>query len=142
MKKDAIQILENAGTKVTPNRILVVKELLASESPKSLIELEIKIGTMDRSSILRVLNVLTESGIVHIMEDGRGISKYEICQNEGHCSVGDMHAHFYCEKCKRMFCLDDITAPKINISGSFIVKSVNFMIKGICSECNNSLQHE
>ena len=46
-----------------------------------------------------------------------------------------MHAHFYCEKCNRVFCFEDINAPEINIPDAFQVRSVNFMIKGICPDC-------
>ena len=135
MHHTAAEILENADIKPTPNRILVIRSLLAAESPLSLLELEKDLQTLDRSSISRVLALLLEHGAVHAMEDGRGITKYEICHSDHHCSVSDMHAHFYCEKCNRVFCFEDINAPEINIPDAFQVRSVNFMIKGICPDC-------
>lgn len=138
MNHTATEILDNADIKPTPNRILVTRSLLAAESPLSLLELEKDLQTLDRSSISRVLALLLEHGAVHAMEDGRGITKYEICHSDHHCSVSDMHPHFYCEKCNRVFCFEDINAPEINIPDTFQVRSVNFMIKGICPDCRET----
>lgn len=135
-EEDALQLLERAGVKPTANRILVMKALIAAESPISLIEIEDKIETLERSSILRVLNVLLESHIIHIMEDGRGISKYEVCHSHSACSLDDMHPHFYCEKCRKVYCFEDISLPHIPVPEGFSVNSVNFMLKGVCPECS------
>ncbi len=135
--QDALQLLERAGVKPTANRILVMKALMAADSPISLIELEDTIETLERSSILRVLNVLLDNHLIHIMEDGRGISKYEVCHSHEACSLDDMHPHFYCEECRRVYCFDDISLPHIAIPEGFHATSVNFMLKGICPECTH-----
>lgn len=132
----AEELLEKAGIKPTANRLLVVRELIKSEVPLGLIELETAIETMDRSSVLRVLNLLLEKDAVHSIEDGRGVSKYEICHGENHCSPDDMHAHFYCESCHKTFCFEDISAPQINIPSEFHIRSVNYMLKGLCPDCS------
>ena len=132
---NAEEMLEKAGIKATSNRLLVLRSLIESDHPLSLIEIETKIETMERSSVLRVLNILLENDVVHAFEDGRGVSKYEICHGETHCSINDMHAHFYCEKCDRVFCFEDISAPHINIPPDFRIRSVNYMLKGLCPDC-------
>lgn len=132
----AEQLLEAAGIKPTANRLIVLRALMKSEAPLSLIELETLLETLDRSSISRVLSLLLERDVVHAFEDGRGVSKYEICHGESHCSADDMHAHFYCEMCNRVFCFEDISAPRINIPPGFQIRTVNFMLKGVCPECS------
>lgn len=132
---DAEKILEKAEIKPTANRLLVLRAILGSEMPMSLVELETRLETMDRSSISRVLSLLLRHDVVHTFEDGRGVTKYEICHGENHCSLDDMHAHFYCESCERVYCFEDISAPQINIPREFQVRSVNYMLKGICPEC-------
>lgn len=132
---NAEEMLEKGGIKATSNRLLVLRSLIESDHPLSLIEIETKIETMERSSVLRVLNILLENDVVHAFEDGRGVSKYEICHGETHCSINDMHAHFYCEKCDRVFCFEDISAPHINIPPDFRIRSVNYMLKGLCPDC-------
>lgn len=135
-KRDAEQLLVKAGVKPTANRLLVVRELLQTDVPMSLMEIEAALETMERSSVLRVLHLLLEHDVVHAIEDGRGVTKYEICHGESHCSVDDMHAHFYCEKCGRTFCFEDISAPVINIPSEFSIRSVNYMLKGLCPACS------
>lgn len=129
------RLLRKGEIKPTPNRLLVARKLLESESPMSLIELETALETMERSSVLRVLNLFLEKDIVHSVEDGRGVTKYEICHGRDHCSIEDMHAHFYCEKCHRTFCFEDIMAPRINIPKNFSIHTVNYMLKGLCPDC-------
>lgn len=135
MNENISTLLEKAGIKPTSNRILVLKTLMDSSQPLSLIELETELQTVERSSISRVLSLLLEKDVVHVFEDGKGIAKYEICQGETHCSIDDMHAHFYCEKCERVYCFEDVSAPRIEIPDGFEVKSINYMLKGICNQC-------
>lgn len=132
---DAELLLEKGDVKPTSNRILVVRCLMEADHPMSLIELETALETMERSSILRVLNLLLERDLVHALEDGRGVTKYEICHGEDHCSIEDMHAHFYCEKCRRTYCFEDISAPQITLPEGFRTHAVNYMLKGLCPSC-------
>lgn len=129
--------LRRGGVKATSNRILVARTLLGASAPMSLAELDEAIGTMDRSSIFRVLNLLLEHGLVHGLEDGRGIAKYEPCHG-GHDhshAGGDLHAHFYCEQCQRVICLEDVEVPVGPVPEGFEVRSVNYMVKGLCADC-------
>lgn len=134
----AAEMLEKAGVKPTPNRLLVLDALLASTSPMSLIELETGIATLEKSSIFRVLTLLVEHRMVHGVEDGRGIVKYEVCRSEHGHDVSEMHVHFYCEECQRVECFEDITTPRISVPEGYVVESVNYMIKGLCRECAKS----
>lgn len=137
MSHKAIDNLNRAGIKPTPNRILVLDALLHASHPLSLVELETELGTLEKSSVFRVLTVLLEKELVHTLEDGRGITKYEVCHGHDHHSAGDMHPHFYCERCHNVYCLDNVATPDIPIPVGFKVKSVNFMFKGICSSCSS-----
>lgn len=132
---DAEAILEKAGIRPTSNRILVLNALLHSRDPKSLIELETELATLERSSIQRVLTLLASHDVVHLMEDGRGVTNYEVCHSESHCSIDDMHPHFYCEKCRKVYCFEHISTPRIEIPDNFRIKSVNYMLKGVCPSC-------
>lgn len=135
MNAEESVILDNAGVKPTSNRILVLRSLLKSTSPMSLMELETDLMTLDRSSILRVLTVLADNEVVHVMEDGRGVTKYEVCHSRDHKSNDDHHAHFYCEQCHRVYCLEDVSIPHIPVPDGFETHGVNFMLKGTCPRC-------
>ncbi|MDE6416763.1 MAG: transcriptional repressor, partial [Duncaniella sp.] len=77
MGNNALTLLEESGIKATPNRMLVVKALLDSEHPLSLVEIETQLETVEKSSVFRVLSLFVEKDLVHTLEDGRGIVKYE-----------------------------------------------------------------
>lgn len=130
-------ILTSNGIKPTSNRMLVLKELARSTNPISLADLEMSLYPMDKSSIFRVLELFSEKEIIHVIEDGSRSLKYELCHSKEHHSFSDQHAHFYCEKCGSVTCLDEINLPNIDIRGGYKVKSINFMFKGICPNCDN-----
>ncbi|MCM1111596.1 MAG: transcriptional repressor, partial [Clostridium sp.] len=132
--------LEMAGIKPTPNRVLVARELAASEAPLSLGELETRLETLEKSSILRVLNMLLDRHLLHALEDGRGVVKYELCHHDHRGDPddepdSDIHVHFYCERCNRVVCFEDIPVPHVDIPVGYDIRSVNFMLKGICPDC-------
>lgn len=129
------EILEKKGVKPTPNRVLVLRAMLGAGRPLSLSELEIMLDSVDRSSIFRVLTMFADRHVVHELEDGSGMAKYEVCSGEEECTVEDMHVHFYCESCHRTYCFRDMHIPGIELPEGFRMDSVNYMVKGICPMC-------
>lgn len=128
-------ILTGNGVKPTANRILVLKELARNTHPVNLADLEKSLDPMDKASIFRVLELFAEKDIVHVIEGGSRSLKYELCHGDHH-SISDQHAHFYCEKCGSVYCLDDVKLPNIDIPQDYQVRSINFMFKGLCPKCN------
>lgn len=137
---DKLEILKSKGVKATSNRILVLDALKAQNSPVSLIELEDYLQTVDKSSIFRVLSLFLEKEVVHGIDDGSGSLKYELCHSDHHCSISDMHVHFHCERCRQTFCLKNVAVPEVAVPENFEVRSVNYVIKGICSDCRKILE--
>ncbi len=140
------EILSNNNIKPTSNRVLVFRALVNMSAPVGLMELESILDTLERSSILRVLNLLLENHLVHSMEDGRGVVKYEVCRDhfegeharhEENEKDTDLHPHFYCIKCQRTYCLPQIELPAVNLPTDYEITSINFMVKGICPNCKS-----
>ena len=129
-----IQLLEAHGIKPTSNRILVVRALATEDAPSSISDLERRLLSVDKSSIFRCLMVFREHHLVHSLEDGDGQVKYELCHRHGD-SDDDLHVHFYCRLCHRIFCMEDTPVPLVAIPEGFRMESVNYMIKGLCPEC-------
>lgn len=138
--KAASDILAHKTVKPTPNRILVLDALLRAMHPVSLVELETDIETMDRSSIFRTLTLFVSHDIVHTIEDGSGSMKYEVCSGEHHCSIADMHTHFYCEVCQETRCFEEMPVPEVKLPPGYAIHSVNYMVKGICPKCSGKRQ--
>ncbi|MDE7407863.1 MAG: transcriptional repressor [Muribaculaceae bacterium] len=131
------EILTKKGVRCTPNRLLVLQAIINSRSAVSLTELDELLPTIDRSSIFRTLVTLVEHDILHSLEDGEGIMRYEACSNPDDCSMNDMHIHFYCRKCHRTFCFPTEKIPTAVYPDGFHVDSVNYMAKGLCPECSH-----
>ena len=136
-EKTATHLLVEHGVKPTANRIVVVKALEAAGRPMSLSELEYKILTIDKSGVFRALTLFKEHHLVHVIEDGGDGVRYELCHSHDGEVDDDLHVHFYCERCRCPYCLEDIPIPKVTLPAEFEMTSVNFMVKGICPQCKN-----
>ena len=128
--------LEKKGVRATAVRLLVFRAMIEASEAVSLLDLENKLVTVDKSTIFRTLHLFLIHRVVHAIEDGSGSLKYEICSGEESCSIDDMHTHFYCEVCHRTFCFSSIHIPVIELRNGFHMNSINYMVKGICSECD------
>jgi len=132
-EQTAVEMLEQHGIKPTANRITIVRTLASADGPMSLTELEYKILTIDKSGISRALALFRERHLVHTIENG-DFTRYELCMSHGE-EDDDMHVHFYCERCHRTTCLEDVPLPEVELPGGFAVTSAEYMVRGICPEC-------
>ena len=129
------RLLEQHGIKLTANRILIAKIMSSLDYPVSMRELETMLLTMDKSSIFRTLSHFKSHHLVHQLEDGNDIVRYELCHSLNKETDEDIHVHFYCEHCHRTFCLNEIPVPQVNLPTGYRQTAVNYMIKGICPQC-------
>ena len=134
------EILTHHGIKPTANRVLVLRTIHNSPRPLSLADIESELDTLERSSIFRVLMLLLRHGVVHTVEDGRGVVNYEECHSDhpGHCEPEELHAHFYCEQCHQLTCLTDVPVPHVDLPEGYKATSANYIIKGLCPKCNTN----
>ena len=137
-KSDVDKLLVEHGIKVTANRLLVAEALSNEKRPLSLMELEDRIETIDKSGIFRCLNTFKEHHLVHSIEDVEG-TRYELCLSHDPDNDEDTHVHFYCERCHRTFCLDDIHIPPVVLPEGYDSRTSNYLVKGICPECSGHL---
>lgn len=132
-----VKLLEHHGVKPTSNRILVAKALETAQRPLSLMELETRIKTIDKSGIFRALTLFREHRMVHVIEDGGDGVRYELCRSHDDEHDDDMHVHFFCEVCRQTYCLDNIKIPPVELPGGFVMNTVNYMVKGTCPNCRD-----
>ena len=131
-----IQLLEEHDIKPTANRIVVMEALASSMLPQSLAELERRIQTIDKSNIFRALTLFREQHLVHTIEGGNDGTRYELCHSHSHDHDDDQHPHFYCEVCQQTYGLDGVEVPQLDVPQGFKIRSVNYIIKGICPHCH------
>ena len=130
-----ITLLEEHDIKPTANRVVVAKALASSMTPLSMVELERRIVTIDKSGIFRALTLFREHHLVHVIEGGSEGVKYELCHSHSHEHDEDLHPHFFCEQCQRTYCIDNQPLPDIELPEGFLPHSANLIIKGICPDC-------
>lgn len=131
-------ILSEHGINVTANRILILRALRGAEKPLSMAELETELETVDKSIISRTLASFREHHLVHQILSGNE-AKYEFCHSHNRDAQGggddDEHVHFFCEKCRRTFCLDEISIPEVAFPEGYTVSEINYVATGICPDC-------
>lgn len=134
-EKHLLELMQRHGVKPTANRIVIARTLAAAGRPLSMTELETRVETIDKSNVFRTLQTFREAHLVHVLDDtGDGV-RYELCHRHDDDQDDDVHVHFYCEKCHRTYCLEDIPVPAVTIPQGYEIHSVSYLIKGICEDC-------
>ncbi len=133
--KECEQLLSRHGIKPTANRVVILRTLAAACRPMSMRELEMEIFSIDKSNIFRALAVFRARRLVHVIEDGAGGTRYELCYSHDEDNDEDEHMHFFCECCHQTSCLPDLPAPEVSLPEGYRLHSVNCLIKGICPTC-------
>lgn len=134
MKTDLSTTLSGHHLKVTEARIALIDLISHAKAPvdaQFLIEnLQMKLQ-IDRVTVFRILNILTEHGILRKLEFGEGKARYELPSTE--------HHHLICESCG---VIEDVSDCNIGALEKDISEKKNFHIKrhsleffGLCKKC-------
>lgn len=137
MKDVYLHKLSLRDIKPTAMRLLILRTMMEMRRAVSMADLEEKLDTVDKSTIFRTLTLFLSHHLIHGVDDGSGSLKYAVCDNSCNCVVQDLHSHFYCEKCHRTFCLEGTHIPVIDLPKGFTLHSINYVLKGVCSECTS-----
>lgn len=115
---------------------------LIEHSPVALSHSEIQEslnGLCDRVTIYRVLDRLLAENSIHKVVNLGGTIKYAACHScttEAKIEHIHHHAHFSCDHCQKITCLEDIE-PQFKISPDYQIKEINFTISGTCPNCSS-----
>ncbi|MCH7524006.1 MAG: transcriptional repressor [Bacteroidetes bacterium] len=131
------EILEQNNVKPTAMRLLVLHFLLNKKAAASLTNIEDYFDNSDRTTLYRTVKTFEKKGIVHKIDDGTGVTKYALCEENCSCEIEtDLHLHFHCAKCNETVCLTDYKIPQINLPKGYVAKNVNLVVKGTCDKCS------
>ena len=135
-----VQLLESKGIRPTAMRLMTYKRLAELNVAISLGDLEKDFKVSERSTLFRTIKTFEEKGIVHQIEDGTGVIKYALCEENCECEVGnDLHLHFHCNNCNETVCLTEHKIPHISLPDGYITEDINLVVKGICEKCSDNL---
>ncbi len=134
--------LEERNIRPTAMRVLILREILSMEDHLAftLLELEDRLDTVDKSTLYRTINHFHEKLLIHSIDDGSGSIKYSLCRRGCDCSLTDSHIHFSCTHCQRTFCLEGLAIPQISLPEGFHYESANFVFKGLCKDCSRKTE--
>jgi len=131
------EILKNSNVKPTAMRLLVLQFLLNKKAAVSLTNIEDYFDDSERTTLYRTVKTFEEKGIVHKIDDGTGVTKYALCEENCNCDIEtDLHLHFHCTKCNETVCMTDYKIPSISLPKGYVAENVNLVIKGICKKCS------
>lgn len=135
-KVEPEKILLAKNIKPTPIRLKVLETLLSQTHAIRLYDIENMLDGVERTSIFRTIKNFEKNNLVHEIDDGSGATKFALCEDRCECNLEDLHVHFFCKICEQTFCLQQLQIPSMELPPEFVVKSANFVIKGICANCN------
>lgn len=136
MKKTE-DFLMQKQVKPTAMRLLVYKFLEKQLVATSLTDIELAFDKAERTTLYRTLKTFEKNGLVHKIDDGSGIAKFALCEEQCNCELEtDLHLHFHCTTCNETQCLTEQKIPHINLPPGFEAIDVNLVVKGICNKCN------
>ena len=129
-------LLKQLKLKVTPQRLEVMHCLGSEPSYLSADEvwnrIKMVLGSIGLPTVYRILDELTEAGVVTKIFRSDRKQYYFLCPNQDH------HHHFVCESCRRVedveLCGLDGVAQAIKTSGGSVTSHI-LQINGVCGEC-------
>lgn len=126
-------LMAEHGVKVTANRLLIARALEEAHRPLSMMELEERLESIDKSNVFRTLVVFKDARLVHVLE-GDPV-RYELCHSHHGDHDDDLHVHFYCVKCHKTYCLEEIPVPPVSVPEGYQVQEESYLLRGICPQC-------
>jgi Fur family transcriptional regulator, ferric uptake regulator len=141
--EQARALLKGKAERLTSPRLLVLAALLQAKSALTQAEVHVEVEKLspahvDRVTIYRVLEWLTEVGLAHRVSAGDRVFRFSASINS------HSHGHFHCSDCGRMFCIGaqpsgkqaglDASVKALLPSG-FVSGDIDLTISGRCAEC-------
>ena len=145
-------LLRQAGVRVTDARLHVLAELLLSQRALSHLDVQDALPDMDRVTLYRALDCLTDAGLAHKIAGDDRVFRYSTGSEttypgNSERNIQHQHGHFKCTRCTRVFCLDDAQQPaslreqlqatlSSTLGRGFQSHDIELTIKGWCADCS------
>lgn len=136
MSKEAFkEILKKRNLRATSQRLDLLLELEKYKSAMPYSAIQKKLDAMDRVTLYRTLETLTEQGVIHKAFQENNEVFYAVCgekcSNEVHHHD---HIHFKCVKCEVVTC-ENIN-NSINVSlPEYEIHKISINVSGVCARC-------
>lgn len=131
----AVEILSKHNLKRTSCREGIIEVIIKAKQALSENEIRERLaGNYDRTTFYRSFKTLMEHKIIHKIVVDNQLVKYALNNTVTH---KDKHAHFYCNECKTVKCLENAPVTKYPLPYGYSDIETDVLIKGICANCKN-----
>ena len=128
---NAKQLLDYYNLSKTGGRLSILNIFINSRVGLSEKDIQDKLShKSNRATIYRTLKLFKETGIIHPVSADGSATKFVLKKEP------DEHLHFKCTNCGDITCLADIQISGYNLPEGYKKIESNFLIIGICNECN------
>ncbi|NEX61338.1 Fur family transcriptional regulator [Noviherbaspirillum galbum] len=134
--------LRAAAVRITSARIKVLAALLQAEQACSHQDMQDAFADMDRVTLYRALDCLTDAGLAHKIAGDDRVFRYSAGAEHPADAPHHQHGHFKCTRCARVFCLESVAEPALlqdavrkSLGKGFRSHDIEFTIKGWCPDC-------
>lgn len=114
--------LRESPLRATDARIRVLAALLGARYALSHQDIQDKLTDMDRVTLYRALDCLTDAGLAHKIAGDDRVFRYNagIEQHEhgGDPALQHQHGHFKCTRCARVFCIENVDEKLFSGTGA------------------------
>lgn len=133
--KQQKQLLQESGLKSTEARIALLNLFDREKNPLDVFSIAESLKSsgveMDQATVYRVLDVLTQKGLISRLEFGEGKYRYELPKTH--------HHHLICQNCGKIEDVEGNFVEKIEegikIKNGFLIKSHSLEFFGLCKNC-------
>lgn len=132
-REEQRQQLRDKGLRATPARVAIMTAIESASVPITHQELTEQLDALglDKSTIFRGLQDLTEAGLLRRLELGDHVWRYELSKHS--IDSDKHHPHLLCVDCGNIRCLNE-GEVKIKLSPE-LGEVVDVLIKGHCNSC-------
>lgn len=134
-QKRVDEIMRRTGARITAARRQVFDVLLRAARPLTHDEIEQRTNTvrhLDRVTVYRALDWLVKQRLAHKVAGDDRTWRYNAVAAE---HAAD-HAHFNCNRCGHVFCLEEVTtAYAIHLPPGYRAEHMDLTIRGVCERC-------
>lgn len=127
-------LLDAKGLKITRQRIAILDLVIKKETVFSANDIFYGLdGEMDLATVYRNLQFFCDEKLIREVINKEDRQYFELA-----CVHNPGHPHFYCNSCKKIFCLKDMKnyyPAKLNPGKRFKVQETMLQFSGICSSC-------
>lgn len=156
--------LRTTSVRATDARIKVLAALLGARYAFSHQDIQDTLIDMDRVTLYRALDSLTDAGLAHKIAGDDRVFRYnagiEVIEHGRHPAQQHQHGHFKCTRCAKVFCIDNVDekllAADVNLNANpsaatlrqqlqkvlqstlgkgFQSHEIELTIKGWCADC-------